>query len=69
MPATAHNEDGRNRAVIERVRPCVDAGRFPIKRTVGGTVIVEADIFTDGHDKICAMLRYARGDGPDWQHH
>ncbi|MBK9952939.1 MAG: DUF3416 domain-containing protein [Candidatus Competibacteraceae bacterium] len=32
--------------------PEIDGGRFPIKRTVGDTVVVEADTFTDGHDAL-----------------
>ena len=38
------------RVVIENVRPEVDCGRFPIKRTVGERVEVTADIFADGHE-------------------
>jgi starch synthase (maltosyl-transferring) len=45
------------RVVIERVRPQIDGGRFPIKRTPGEAVRVTADIFADGHDEIVAMLR------------
>jgi starch synthase (maltosyl-transferring) len=58
------NED-RRRIVIEGVRPEIDCGRFPIKRVVGETVIVEADIFTDGHDALAAVLRYAP-EGGEW---
>jgi hypothetical protein len=39
--------DGRIRAVIERISPSVDDGRFPIKRVVGDQVQVEADCFAD----------------------
>jgi len=46
------------RAIVERVEPEVDAGRFPVKRTVGETVEVTADIFVDGHDKTAAVVRY-----------
>ncbi|HJR75810.1 MAG TPA: maltotransferase domain-containing protein, partial [Nitrospiraceae bacterium] len=42
--------DGRRRVIIEGVRPAIDGGRFPIKRVVGQSVVVEADVFTDGHD-------------------
>lgn len=52
--------EGRQRAVIEGVKPEIDGGRFPAKRTVGETVVVEADIFTDGHDELSAVLRYRR---------
>ena len=50
--------DGRNRVVIERVSPEIDCGRFPIKRVVGETVIVEADVFADGHDQIACQILY-----------
>ncbi len=49
-------EDGRRRVVIEAVSPAVDDGRFPVKRTAGDQVRVEADIFTDGHDAIAASV-------------
>ncbi|HEY1265875.1 MAG TPA: alpha-1,4-glucan--maltose-1-phosphate maltosyltransferase [Candidatus Binatia bacterium] len=57
--------DGRQRAVIEHVEPEIDGGRFAIKRVVGESVTVEADIFTDGQDLLSAVLQYHRGDG-DW---
>src|SRR5262245_64392543 len=46
-----------SRVVIENVRPEIDGGRFPIKRTIGERVHVTADIFADGHDVVVAMLR------------
>jgi starch synthase (maltosyl-transferring) len=49
------------RVVIENVSPCVDAGRFPVKATVGQSVIVEADIFLDGHEKAGAQLLWHAG--------
>jgi len=48
--------DGRVRAVVESVTPCVDGGRFPVKRIVGDKVVVEADCFADGHDVIAVRL-------------
>jgi starch synthase (maltosyl-transferring) len=57
--------DGRKRVVIEGVRPEIDCGRFPIKRVVGETVEVEADIFTDGHDALGAVLRWSK-EGSPW---
>ena len=50
--------DGRKRVVIESVQPEIDAGRFPIKRIVGDTLQVEADVFADGHDHVTARLLY-----------
>jgi starch synthase (maltosyl-transferring) len=55
-----------SRVIIEGVSPEVDSGRFPIKRTVGEEVIVSADIFTDGHDAIVAMLRHRAVGTADW---
>ena len=50
---------GRCRVAIENVRPEIDGGRFPAKRVVGERVIVEADIFADGHDAIAVAKRHA----------
>jgi starch synthase (maltosyl-transferring) len=45
------------RAVIENIRPRVDDGRFPIKRTIGERVDVRVDAFADGHDVLVVLLR------------
>jgi starch synthase (maltosyl-transferring) len=52
--------DGRRRVVIENVRPQIDCGRFSIQRVVGETVVVEADVFADGHDQVACQLLYWR---------
>jgi starch synthase (maltosyl-transferring) len=57
---------GRNRVVIEGVTPEIDCGRFPAKRVVGDEVIVEADIFTDGHDQISGVLCHRHESSGDW---
>ncbi len=44
------------RIAIESITPKVDNGEFPVRRIVGETVAVEADIITDGHDKLSAAL-------------
>src|SRR5687767_10937090 len=44
------------RVVIESVRPQVDGGRYPVKRAVGDEVVVEADVFADGHDAVACEL-------------
>jgi len=58
--------DGRCRAVIERVAPQVDGGRFPVKRTVGEDVIVEADVFADGHDQLRCLMRHRQSGASAW---
>ncbi|HRD65998.1 MAG TPA: alpha-1,4-glucan--maltose-1-phosphate maltosyltransferase [Candidatus Competibacter sp.] len=59
--------DGRKRTVIEGVTPEIDGGRFPIKRTVGDTIVVEADVFTDGHDSLSCMVQYRKVGDAGWQ--
>ena len=53
--------EGRRRVVIENVEPELDCGRFLIKRIVGETVRVEADVFADGHDHVRARLLWETG--------
>ena len=57
---------GRCRVAIENVAPEIDAGRFAIKRTVGERVVVEVDIFADGHDSLSAVLKFRAEDNPGW---
>jgi starch synthase (maltosyl-transferring) len=54
------------RAVVESVRPQVDGGRYPIKRAIGDEVVVEADVFADGHDAVMAQLLYRHSGEDDW---
>lgn len=56
----------RSRVVIEGVLPEVDAGRFPIKRAIGEEVIVEADVFIDGHEALSCALLYRRKGAARW---
>src|SRR5947199_9117833 len=44
--------------VIENLQPLLDSGRSPIKRIVGEDLVVEADIFKDGHDVVAAVLKW-----------
>ena len=59
-------QEGRNRVVIEAVKPEIDGGRFPIKRTPGDKVVAEADIFADGHDVISCVLLFRKEDESRW---
>ena len=58
-------DDRRIRVVIENVKPCVDNGRFPVKRVVGERVEVSADIFSDGHDVLTAAAFYTGPQDPE----
>ncbi len=55
-----------NRVVIEAVRPEIDCGRFPIKRSVGEDLVVEADVFGDGHEALSCALLYRRKGAERW---
>jgi len=62
MALRSHSEAMRH-AVIENVTPSVDCGRFAAKRCVGDRVTVEADVFSDGHERLrCAVLHHRRGE-------
>ncbi|TDR89748.1 maltotransferase domain-containing protein [Enterovirga rhinocerotis] len=58
---------GEGRVVIESVWPELDGGTTPIKRVVGESVEVWADIFSDGHDKIAAEIQYRPWDETVWR--
>ncbi|MBN1823826.1 MAG: alpha-1,4-glucan--maltose-1-phosphate maltosyltransferase [Endomicrobiales bacterium] len=46
----------RERVVIEDVKPLIDCGRFPVKRVTGQKIRVTANIFSDGHCALSAVL-------------
>ncbi len=54
------------RVVIEGVAPEVDGGAFPIKRTIGASVVVEADVYADGHDELACALYHRREADSKW---
>ena len=54
------------RVVIRGVQPEFESGRFPIKRVIGESVVVEADIFADGHDSVEAVVRYRHESDEAW---
>ena len=65
QPSTI-SDQGCSRVVIENVKPEIDCGRFPAKRTVGESMTVEADIFADGHDALSALLLYRKDRVSRW---
>ena len=63
----SQEDTARKRVIIEGVSPEIEGGRFPVKRTVGERVRVEADIVADGHEVIAAQLLYRRESDRDWK--
>ncbi len=57
---------GQTRVILEGLKPEIDGGRFPVKRVIGETIVVEADIFADRHDAISALLLYRKEDDLEW---
>ena len=55
------------RVVIENVKPEIDEGRLPIKRVIGEKIVVQADIFCDGHYDVAASLLYRKANEEKWK--
>ena len=55
------------RIVIERIAPAVDGGHFAVRRVVGERLVVEADVFADGHDVLAAELIWRAADEGTWR--
>ena len=53
--------------IILDVSPEVDGGRYAIKREVGDTLLVAADVFKEGHDKLSVVLMLRRRDESQWR--
>src|SRR5215210_1547077 len=51
---------------IRPLSPVIDAGRYAPKRCVGDLVTVAADVFSDGHEKLRAVVRYRAPVGRAW---
>lgn len=51
---------------IQNISPQLDHGRYAVKRAVGQDLVVEADIFKEGHDVVSAVLKY-RPLGGTWR--
>jgi starch synthase (maltosyl-transferring) len=65
MPAPKRSEPPR-RIRIAKPAPVLDGGRYAVKRTVGDSVAVSADIFRDGHEKLRAVVKYKAPGGRRW---
>src|SRR5439155_4942482 len=58
--------DGRRRALIDRVLPEVDCGRFPVKAVTGDEVRVQADVLADAHQELGADVLWRRRGEAGW---
>ncbi len=65
-PRTLEQGD-RRRTVIGNVQPAVDGGRFAVRRAEGEIIVVEADVFADGHDEVSCRLLHRHETELHWQ--
>jgi len=56
-----------NTVIISNLSPLVEGGLYPTKRVVEETLVVEADIFKDGHDVVVAMIGWRKAGGRKWK--
>jgi starch synthase (maltosyl-transferring) len=54
-------------AIIRRITPALDNGRYALKRAPGAEIVVEADIFKEGHDEVTALLKWRRAGDAVWR--
>jgi starch synthase (maltosyl-transferring) len=52
---------------IEDIFPCVDGGRYPVKRIAGESVDIWADIFREGHDVLAAAVIWKPENDGAWR--
>ena len=57
----------KGRVQVQNVTPTVDCGRYAAKAVVGEEVVVAADVFREGHDKVAAAVRYRGPADESWQ--
>ncbi|MBF0500345.1 MAG: alpha-1,4-glucan--maltose-1-phosphate maltosyltransferase [Candidatus Riflebacteria bacterium] len=55
------------RILIERVVPALDNGRYAVKCEVGDRLVVRADVFRDGHEKIVSSLIWRKKGDQKWE--
>jgi starch synthase (maltosyl-transferring) len=46
------------RIQVHDTRPTLEGGRWPVKRSLGDTVVVECDLVRDGHEVLRAVVRH-----------
>ncbi|MDX6724067.1 MAG: hypothetical protein QOD73_2471, partial [Solirubrobacteraceae bacterium] len=66
MPAQPRSQAPPARIRIQLPQPAIECGRWPVKRTVGDTVTVSADVFRDGHEVLRAVVRSRPAGSRQW---
>jgi len=71
VPATGRRAGPRaqrgTRIAVENVAPAVDGGMFAAKCVAHEQVCVQADIYTDGHERLAAQVLWRAADEAEWR--
>src|SRR4051812_6011759 len=57
----------KDRVIITNMCPLVNGGKYPSKAIVQQPVLFEADIFTEGHDELKAVLLIKHASQKKWK--
>ncbi len=63
---TRADDLANQRIALENISPAVDGGAYPVKTIPHARLVVQADIFMDGHDQLAAELRWRAKDETRW---
>jgi starch synthase (maltosyl-transferring) len=55
------------RVLVERVTPAIDGGPYAVKRVIGDSLNVEADLICDGHDVVTGRVLYRPLEESEWR--
>jgi len=66
LAETAPSDPTGPRFLVEDIFPCVDGGRYAVKRIAGEPIEVWADILREGHDVLAAALLWRREGDNAW---
>ena len=58
--------NGKQRVIIENIKPSVDNGKHQVKRVINEILNVSADIFCDSHDFVAASVMFKQNSENKW---
>jgi starch synthase (maltosyl-transferring) len=67
LPEVAPSDPTGPRFLVEDIYPCIDGGRYPVKRIVGEPIEVWADVLREGHDRLAVELLWRQESARTWQ--
>jgi len=67
LEITEYIASGYNPVIIENVIPQIDHGKYPVKVIEGDTVLVQADIFSNGINSLAARIFFKHENEDKWQ--